>query len=320
MAARAHAGKQTHAPGAVRPGQTPPGARGRRNPPPARGASRIHWDRVGRIALTLVLAAVLYSYLNPAIDFVKTYTATTAAKAEFHELLAENKRLHSRIQTADDPIVDRAGKARAQGMVAEGETPIVVRGLEALSPPRRRSWAAVVSAGSYILSAWPCWRPSSSRSGSARSALRRRCSRLGGRPGAPGRGDRRRRPADLARRAARDRRAASTLGPRRCIPAAGGGGLPGPAPSGLGWDSRPSGGWHGFGGPPEDSSPADLPHSRVRTRRPEALMSLITVGVIAVVFAHWGLTRRMRWTAASSTSTRSGTTCPSRSTWCRATR
>jgi hypothetical protein len=68
---------------------------------------------VGRIALTLVLAAVLYSYLNPAIDFVKTYTATTAAKAEFHELLRENKRLHKRIQTADDPIVI-SRKARPQ--------------------------------------------------------------------------------------------------------------------------------------------------------------------------------------------------------------
>jgi cell division protein FtsB len=100
----------------------------RRKPGPRRNGSRIRWDRVGRVALTLVLAAVLYSYLNPAIDFVKTYTATTAAKAEFHELLRENKRLHRRIQTADDPIVI-ARRARAQGLVAEGETPIVVHGL-----------------------------------------------------------------------------------------------------------------------------------------------------------------------------------------------
>ena len=100
----------------------------RRRPAPRRGGSRIRWDRVGRIALTLVLAAVLYSYLNPAIALVKTYTATTAAKAEFHEMLRENKRLHRRIQTADDPIVV-SRKARSQGMVAEGEIPIVVRGL-----------------------------------------------------------------------------------------------------------------------------------------------------------------------------------------------
>jgi cell division protein FtsB len=100
----------------------------RRKPGARRSGSRIRWDRVGRVALTLVLAAVLYSYLNPAIDFVKTYTATTAAKAQFHEKLRENKRLHKRIQTADDPIVI-ARRARAQGLVAEGETPIVVHGL-----------------------------------------------------------------------------------------------------------------------------------------------------------------------------------------------
>jgi cell division protein FtsB len=101
----------------------------RRRPAARRGGSRIRWDRVGRIALTLVLVAVLYSYLNPAIDFVKTYTATTAAKAEFHEVLRENRRLHNRVQSADDPIViDR--KARNQGMIATGETPIVVRGLK----------------------------------------------------------------------------------------------------------------------------------------------------------------------------------------------
>ena len=100
----------------------------RRQPAARRGGSRIRWDRVGRVALTLVLAAVLYSYLNPAIDFVKTYAATTAAKAQLHGLLRENKRLHRRVQGAEDPIVID-GKARAQGMVSEGETPIVIRGL-----------------------------------------------------------------------------------------------------------------------------------------------------------------------------------------------
>jgi hypothetical protein len=80
------------------------------------------------VALTLVLAAVLYSYLNPAIDFVKTYTGTTAARIRLHEVLRENTRLHHRIQSAEEPMVLDA-KGRAQGMVAPGETPIVVRGL-----------------------------------------------------------------------------------------------------------------------------------------------------------------------------------------------
>jgi len=127
MATRARPSRRTST-GTKRrpPARRKPAAR--RKPGARRNGSRIRWDRVGRIALTLVLAAVLYSYLNPAIDFVKTYTATTAAKAEFHEVLSENKRLHHRIQTSEDPIViDR--KARAQGMVAAGEKPLVVQGL-----------------------------------------------------------------------------------------------------------------------------------------------------------------------------------------------
>src|SRR5690348_13711783 len=77
----------------------------RRRPGARRAGSRIQWDRVGRIALTLVLFAIAYSYLNPVIDFVKTYTATSAAKAKLHEELAENKRLHRRVQGSDDPTV-----------------------------------------------------------------------------------------------------------------------------------------------------------------------------------------------------------------------
>jgi hypothetical protein len=103
-----------------------PAARKRR-PAARRGPSRIKWDRVGRVALTVVLAAVLYSYLNPSVDFVKTYTGTTAAKAKRLDLLKQNRRLHNRIQSADDPlVVDH--EARAQGMIAEGETPVVIRG------------------------------------------------------------------------------------------------------------------------------------------------------------------------------------------------
>ncbi|HVV90734.1 MAG TPA: hypothetical protein VHB53_09590 [Solirubrobacterales bacterium] len=103
-----------------RPAARRPGAR--------RSPSRIKWDRVGRIALVLVLFAVAYSYLNPAIDLFKTYRSTTAAKAEFHELLRENKRLHEAVQTADEPAVVE-GAARRQGMIAEGDTPFVLRGL-----------------------------------------------------------------------------------------------------------------------------------------------------------------------------------------------
>lgn len=121
MAASAHAARRA---GTAR---RRPAAR-RTRPAARRGASRIKWDRVGRIALTLVLAAVLYSYLNPSIEFVKTYTGTTAAKEKLHELQHQNRRLHNRIQSSADPLtVERA--ARAQGMVAEGDAPAILHGL-----------------------------------------------------------------------------------------------------------------------------------------------------------------------------------------------
>jgi hypothetical protein len=117
MAASAHAARRA---GNVR---RRPAARKAR--PAARsGPSRIKWDRVGRVALTLVLAAILYSYFHPALDFYKTYTGTTAAKAKLHGLLRENRALHNRIQSSDERQVVEA-EARAQGMVAEGETPVI---------------------------------------------------------------------------------------------------------------------------------------------------------------------------------------------------
>jgi len=118
MASTAYAGSRTRQ--KRRPAPRRPGAR--------KSPSRIKWDRVGRIALVLVLFAVGYSYLNPAINLFNTYRSTGAAKEEFHVLLKENKRLHREIQSADEaPVV--AAAARRQGMTAEGENPYVVRGL-----------------------------------------------------------------------------------------------------------------------------------------------------------------------------------------------
>ena len=114
MAARAQARQRTRG-HCQTPSRTRAG-RPRASPAARRGASRINWDRVGRIALTLVLAAVLYSYLNPAIDFVKTYTATTAAKAKLHEAAARKHPPAQAHPDADDPIaIDRRGARPGHG-------------------------------------------------------------------------------------------------------------------------------------------------------------------------------------------------------------
>ena len=142
----------------------------------------------------------------------------------------------------------------------------------------------MVSAGSYLLSAAAAGRASPSRWASAPSACAGRLMPgLGRRPGPPGRGDRRRRPAHLDRRDPRHLRAllyawtclrrASSAASWRCAPAV--------AP--------------GAGVRRGASAPSDHRQDpRRRTRRPSGWRLLITVGVIALVVAHWGADHEAR--------------------------
>ena len=79
----------------ARTGAPPPAPAGSRGParrqPRQLGAGRSHRPDAGP-------RRGLYSYLNPMIDFVKTYKATGAAKVQLHEAQRENDRLHWRIQ------------------------------------------------------------------------------------------------------------------------------------------------------------------------------------------------------------------------------
>jgi cell division protein FtsB len=100
-----------------------PRARGRRGP-----ASRIRWDRVGRVALVLVLAAVLISYVGPSLNFLDAWRDSRAEHASLADLRAENAKLHERLTTLDDTDAAERG-ARKAGMIAVGEGSYVVRGL-----------------------------------------------------------------------------------------------------------------------------------------------------------------------------------------------
>ena len=112
-----------------------PAARGYRLRPapraPGRGgrpASRVNWDRAGRIALVIVLALVLASYVSPAIDFLDAWRDSRAEHAHLAELREENAQLRQRLATLDSPdAAERA--AREQGWVAPGEGAWVIQGL-----------------------------------------------------------------------------------------------------------------------------------------------------------------------------------------------
>jgi len=128
VAARASAGARA-VPRTAGPRRRAPARRvGARKLGPRQRASRIHWDRVGRTALVLVIFIVCLSYLRPGIDFLQSYRDTTAAKQDLRELQAENRALHNKVQAADDEaMLER--EARRQGMVVPGERPYVIHGV-----------------------------------------------------------------------------------------------------------------------------------------------------------------------------------------------
>jgi cell division protein FtsB len=103
-----------------------PAPRTRRRGAPA---SRIRWDRVGRVALVLVLAAVLISYVSPALNFLDAWRDSRGEHASVAELREENAKLQERLAVLNSP--DAAEReARRSGMVVTGEGAYVVHGLK----------------------------------------------------------------------------------------------------------------------------------------------------------------------------------------------
>ena len=93
-------------------------------------AARVRWDRVGRVALLLVLGLVLLLYVGPARSYVQTWRESKAKTRELHTLQAENQRLLARRRALREPAsLER--EARRLGMVRDGERSFVVRGLPA---------------------------------------------------------------------------------------------------------------------------------------------------------------------------------------------
>jgi cell division protein FtsB len=114
--------------------RTYPARRYRARPAPrrrtrrGRPATRVDWDRLGRIALVLVLFAVLLSYLGPTLHLAGTWRDSRGERQHVTDLKRENADLRRRAAALKDPdAVER--EARGLGMVSSGERPYVVRGL-----------------------------------------------------------------------------------------------------------------------------------------------------------------------------------------------
>ena len=64
------------------------------------GPSRVRWDRIGRVALVLVLFGVLVSYLNPVVNLVDAWRDSKAGEERLVELKGENVRLRDNVERA----------------------------------------------------------------------------------------------------------------------------------------------------------------------------------------------------------------------------
>ncbi|HEV7492132.1 MAG TPA: septum formation initiator family protein [Baekduia sp.] len=94
----------------------------------AGGGRAIRWDRVGRVALLMVLVGVVALYVGPSITFFHTYREAKARRGEVSALQAENKRLRTRHTALKNPrTLER--EARRLGLVKPGERPFIVKGL-----------------------------------------------------------------------------------------------------------------------------------------------------------------------------------------------
>ena len=105
----------------------PPRSRGQRSARP-RTIKRIRWDKVGRVALLLVLLAVVGLYVQQGLSLFSVKNQADQQKGIVERLITQNKQLERQQKALNDPATIRQD-ARELGMVMPGERPYVVTGL-----------------------------------------------------------------------------------------------------------------------------------------------------------------------------------------------
>jgi cell division protein FtsB len=88
----------------------------------------VRWDRVGRVALLVLLVGVALAYVGPARSLVSTWRDSNAKQAQLQTLQSEHDALLRRARELRDPRTVQA-EARRLGMVKPGERSYVVRNL-----------------------------------------------------------------------------------------------------------------------------------------------------------------------------------------------
>lgn len=94
----------------------------------AGGGQRIRWDRVGRMAILLVLVGVAALYVGPLSSFWSARGEAATRRAEVEQLRKENADLRAKREALRDGVALEV-EARRLGMVRPGERPFVVENL-----------------------------------------------------------------------------------------------------------------------------------------------------------------------------------------------
>jgi cell division protein FtsB len=90
--------------------------------------SRIRWDRVGRLALVLVLLFILALYIRPLAGYHGSWQEAKAKRAEVELLRKENRELRARrAALSSEKALEQ--EARRLGMVKAGERAYALKGL-----------------------------------------------------------------------------------------------------------------------------------------------------------------------------------------------
>jgi cell division protein FtsB len=88
----------------------------------------VRWDRVGRIALVLVLFGVMVSYLNPLVGVLEAWQGSKSSDSQLTQLKQERVQLTNELRDASSPATLER-EARRLGMVRPGEHAYVVHGV-----------------------------------------------------------------------------------------------------------------------------------------------------------------------------------------------
>lgn len=98
-----------------------------RHVPLRSAAIRVRWERLGRVALLVVLAAVVAVYAEHAVSYLSTRSQNARQNAIVRSLELRHAQLEQSERTLNDPttIIRRA---RQLGMTRAGEQPYVLTG------------------------------------------------------------------------------------------------------------------------------------------------------------------------------------------------